>query len=288
MVKPKETTVVQTHESPMTALDTVMDHATAVRALVTWNSVGVLMDEGPHAVVTVLLNGDVVVSALRFCLSAQESVGALRAYDEESANPMELRCWQGRVMTGEQSRDLAELTTIWRESSGQRQEQAEEDWLTFFDRIERETRTKGRGTGITGPTRNRVLLDAHGRCMFEGCGADLTEDPVTHERGTSARWPTTSQRPRAVPGVCRACLAAWQTIPRTSCCFAIHTIAWWIRSRGRTIRQLSCLQCGGASARRQPRCSTRWRSRPRPPSAWRGPCTGRRSRCRRRSRWHGR
>ena len=186
MVDPKDTTVVQTHESPMTALDTVRDHATAVRALVTWNRVGVLMDDGPHAIVTVLLEDDAVVSALRFCLSAPESVGALRAYDEDSANPMELRCWQGHTMTGEQSRDLAELTTIWRESSGQRKEQAEEDWLTFFERIERDTRTKGRGPGITGPTRNRVLLDAHGRCMFDGCGADLTEDPVTRERGNFA------------------------------------------------------------------------------------------------------
>ena len=44
----------------------------------------------------------------------------------------------------------------------------------------------GRGSGISGRTRNQVLLDAHGRCMFEGCGADLTEDPVTHKRGNFA------------------------------------------------------------------------------------------------------
>ena len=177
---------MQTHESPMTGLDTVKDHAAAVRALVSWNRVGVLMDDGPHAVVTVLLAGDAVVSALRFCLSAAESIYALRAYDEGSAEPMELRCWQGRRMTGEQTRNLAELTTIWRESSGQRKEQAEEDWLTFFEGIERDTRKKGRGTGITSPTRNQVLLDAHGRCMFDGCGADLTEDPVTRVRGNFA------------------------------------------------------------------------------------------------------
>ena len=186
MIDPKATTVAQTHEPPMTGLDAVKDHAAAVRAVVSWDGVGVLMDEGPHAVVTVLLEGDAVVSASRFCLSAAESVDALRAYDVGSAAPMELRCWQGHAMTVDQTRNLAELTVIWRESSGQRKEQAEEDWLTFFTDIERDTLRKGRATEITSPTRHQVLLDAHGRCMFEGCGADLTEDPVTRVRGNFA------------------------------------------------------------------------------------------------------
>ena len=186
MVDPKETTVAQTHEPPMTGLDAVKDHASAVRELVSWDRIGVLMDEGPQAILTVLLDGEAVVSASRFCLSAAESVDALRAYDDGSAAPMQLRCWQGRTMTNEQTRNLTELTTIWRESSDQRKEQAEDGWLTFFGGIERATRKKGRGSGITGPTRNQVLLDAHGRCMFEGCGTDLTEDPVTNVRGNFA------------------------------------------------------------------------------------------------------
>ena len=186
MVDPKKATVSQTHEPPMTELEAVKDHAVAVRALVSWDRVGVLMDEGPHAVVTVLLKGDAVVSAARFCLSAAESVDALRAYNEMSSVPMELRCWQGHAMTGEHTRDLAELTTVWRESSGQGKEQAEEDGRAFFEEIETNTLRRGRGAGISVPTRNQVLLDAHGRCMFEGCGADLTEDPVTHVRGNFA------------------------------------------------------------------------------------------------------
>ena len=186
MVDAKETTVAQTHEPPMTGLDLVKDHASAVRKLVSWDRVGVLMDEGPQAILTVLLDGEAVVAASRFCLSAAESVDALRAYDGGSSAPMELRCWQGRAMTSEQTRNLAELTTIWMESSGQRKEQAEDGWLTFFGDIERATRKKGRGSGISVPTRNQVFLDAHGRCMFEGCDADLTEDPVTHVRGNFA------------------------------------------------------------------------------------------------------
>ena len=196
-VDPHESTVAQTPELPMTGLDAVKDHAAVVRRLVSWDRVGVLMDHGPQAVVTVLLHGDTVVSASRFCLSAAESVDALRTYDEGLVTPMELRCWQGHAMTSKQIGNLAELTTIWKESSGQRQEQAEEDWLTFFEAIERGTRKKGRGSGITGGIRNQVLRDAHGRCMFEGCGADLTEDPVTRvpgNFGTSAHNVAASER----------------------------------------------------------------------------------------------
>ena len=183
MVDPKEATVVQTHEPPMTELDAVRDHAMAVRALVSWDRVGVLMDEGPRAVVTVLLKGHKVVSASRFCLSAADSVDALRAYNEGSTAPMELRCYQGHTISTDQTRNLTGLTTVWTESSGQRNEQADEDWQALFADVESSTRRKGRGPGISVPTRNQVLLDAHGRCMFEGCGVDLTEDPMTRERG---------------------------------------------------------------------------------------------------------
>ena len=189
MVDPKETTVAQTHEPPMTRLDAVKDHAAAMRALLSWDRVGVLMDEGPHAVVTVLLKGDTVVSASRFCLSVTESVAALREYNEGSVAPMELRCWQGHTMTGEQTRSLAELTIVWRESSGQRKDQDDSDWRAFFVDVDRKTRRTGRTAAISVPTRNQILLDAHGRCMFEGCGADLTEDPVTRTPSSPTTMP---------------------------------------------------------------------------------------------------
>ena len=186
MVDPRESVVVQTREPPMTDLDAVEDHVRAVRALVSWDRIGVLMDEGPRAVVTVLLKGGTVVSASRFCLSAAESVDALQAYNDSSVAPIELRCWQGHAMTDEQTRNLAELTAVWRTSRGQRRQQAHADWRAFFEKLERNTRRRGRAAAISMPTRNQVLLDAHGRCMFEGCGADLTEDQVTRVRGNFA------------------------------------------------------------------------------------------------------
>jgi len=187
LVDPIQSTVVQTREPPMTALDMVKDHAVAVRALVSWNRVGVLIDEGPTAIVTVLLAGDTVVGASRFCLPVAHSVDALQAYGEDTTTSMELRCWQRRTITSDEICDLAKLTAIWNGSAGQRKEQTEENWRTFFGEVENDALRKGRGTAISTGTRIQVMLDAHGRCMFDGCGIDLTEDPVTGTRGNFAK-----------------------------------------------------------------------------------------------------
>lgn len=183
---PKELTVVQTYELPMNDLESVKDHAVAVIKLVSWNSVGVLIDDGPQAIVTVLLDGEKVVGALRFCLSVDQSVQALQAYVHGTTSPMELRCWQSHTITSEQVQNLSDLTYLWKASSSQRKVQSDKQWRTFFDNIDRDGRERGRGAGISAATRHQVLLDAHGRCMFEGCSIDLTEDPVTRVRGNFA------------------------------------------------------------------------------------------------------
>ena len=183
MVDPSEATVVQTLGQPMTDIETVKDHAMAVRALVSWDRVGVLMDEGPKAIVVVLLDGDNVVSVLRFCLSAAESVDALLTYNDGLVAPMELRCWQGQEITAEQATNSGGLTAAWRESRDQCELMTEATWWTFFEDVEKSALRKGRGTAIRASTQNQVFLDAHGRCMFEGCGADLTIDPNTGVRG---------------------------------------------------------------------------------------------------------
>ena len=54
-------TTVQTRERPMETLDAVKDHANAVRQLVAWDRVGILCDEGPHAILAVLIAEESVV-----------------------------------------------------------------------------------------------------------------------------------------------------------------------------------------------------------------------------------
>ena len=166
----------------MVSLDEVRDHAVAVECLVDWNAVGLLLDDGPQAVVVVLLEDTRVVGALRFCLSAAESVEAIQLYGRDSGLA-EMRCWQGNTISEEQLVDLDKLTDVWEESSYQAVPLEVDAVADFFDRVETETRRRGRSAEISKEIRTRVLFDSHGRCMFEGCGVDLTVDPATGLRG---------------------------------------------------------------------------------------------------------
>ena len=177
---------VQTRERAMDALEEVRAHVDALRKGVSWDRVGVLCDEGPEAMVTVLLTGERVVAAMRFALPADESARALGVCSQGTDAEMELRCWQGHTLTCEQTRSLTALTEVWGETAGQRAVQTLEDWREYYRNAGREARKKGRGATVSVGTRNQVLLEAHGRCMFEGCGADLTTDPETGEGGNFA------------------------------------------------------------------------------------------------------
>ena len=191
LIAPKMQTVLQTQQAPMVSLDVVEDHAAAVRQLIVWDCVGVLFDRGPihgdlpSAVVVVLVQQEVVVGAVRVCLSVPDSVAALQAYRPTSGKT-ELRCLQGRTIAPAELVDLEKLTAVWHTSVKQSAPMSIDDLSDFFDRIDTYRRDKGRRVGITLDTRRQVWFDAHGRCMFEGCGRDLAVDPTTGQRGNFA------------------------------------------------------------------------------------------------------
>lgn len=180
-----EATIVQTLRPPLQSLAEVQDHAAAVDKLVEWTDVGVLLDEGPSAIVVVLLHDRKVLALSRFCLSVSDSAAAIRAYQRDNPT-LTVRCWQGHTINAEQLVDLGAVGEIWQESQDQTDTLTADDVSGFFERIERVTKEKGRGASINKDTRNEVLLAAHGRCMFDGCGTDLTFDPTTGQRGNFA------------------------------------------------------------------------------------------------------
>ena len=179
-------TVTQTRFAPMVDLNVVKDHADAVRRCVEWDRVGVLFDEGPRAIIVVLVREKVVVSAVRFSLSVSDSVEAIEYYGGKSGE-MDIRCLQGANIARDQLVDLEELTIVWRRAESQSAESSMGQLTEFFSRIEENVlRRAGRGGEISSTTRRQVLFESYGRCMFEGCGRDLTIDETTGRRGNYA------------------------------------------------------------------------------------------------------
>ena len=132
-----------------------------------------------------MLEGIRAAGALRFCLSAADSVQAIQAYGPE-LQLFEMRCWQGHEISETQLGDLDELAAVWQESEGQSARLSVSDLEDVFRRLELDARKRGRSADVSMSTRRQVVFDAHGRCMFEGCGADLTIDPVTGTPGNFA------------------------------------------------------------------------------------------------------
>ena len=169
----------------MVDLNEVRDHAAAVKLLIQWERVGLLFDDQLSNVILVLEYQEDLVGVVRFCLSIEESVEAVLAYQSRT-DDLELRCLQGRSITADELVDLKRLTTVWQESDSQSVAVSIDEITKFFQRLENRARSKGRGRDISADTRRQVWFDAHGRCMFEGCGIDLTLDPVTGQRGNFA------------------------------------------------------------------------------------------------------
>lgn len=180
-------TIVQTLESPFEDLDAVKEHAQALAELVRWDTVGVLFDnpsdEGiPTGIVIICIDEDTVVAAARVCVSAESSAAAVSAY--ASNGRLSLGCRQGVTFSRDDLTDLDSLSEHWRQAQSNDVTAAEIG--NFFQRVSEGVLRRGRSGRVSVATSNRVCMDAHGRCMFEGCGEDLRYDPVTGVRGNFA------------------------------------------------------------------------------------------------------
>ena len=198
---PRETILVQTRGEPMTVLRAVKDHAVAVGRCVAWERVGILFDDGPAAVLTVLIHGSAVVCAVRFCLSVSDSVEAIRAY-RSKAYGLEIRRYHERTIEKRQLVDLSALGDVWRRSESQGAQASIEDVEQFFVLMEATARKRAeRSIGVSWDNRTQVMMDAHGRCMFGGCGSELawddTFEPRKYVKGSESVRPSQG-RPRGV------------------------------------------------------------------------------------------
>lgn len=178
-----DATIRQSLDVPMQGAAEVKDHIAALQELISWSAVAVLYDDLPSAVLVVQLDADTVVGVCRLALSPSEAVEAVEAYSVPN-EVLRLACCQGAEFSRDQIIDLSVLTELFQSASSKAV--TGEQLREFFERVEEGSRRRGRGPDINTETRNQVLFDAHGRCMFEGCGTDLTWDPVSGRRGNFA------------------------------------------------------------------------------------------------------
>ena len=181
----KKRAAVQTALPPLETAEAVSDHLAVLRGWLDWDRVGVLFDEGPTGILILLLNQGRAVATFRICLDAAEAATAIESCAPSSGSTV-LACWQGHTFTAEQIDDLEELSRLWDDCAAQAAAVDRSELEDFFGKVETDSRDKGRGGSISEGTKRQVWFDAHGRCMFTGCGRDLTTDEVTGQSGNYA------------------------------------------------------------------------------------------------------
>nr|VFJ98823.1 MAG: hypothetical protein BECKH772B_GA0070898_101443 [Candidatus Kentron sp. H]VFJ98953.1 MAG: hypothetical protein BECKH772A_GA0070896_101502 [Candidatus Kentron sp. H]VFK04070.1 MAG: hypothetical protein BECKH772C_GA0070978_101601 [Candidatus Kentron sp. H] len=75
------------------------------------------------------------------------------------------------------------IEEIWRKIPDQTKEVGADGIREFFEKLESDSKEKGRGKDFSVDTTRRVIQDGHGRCMFSGCGERLDIDELTGTEG---------------------------------------------------------------------------------------------------------
>nr|VFJ54240.1 MAG: hypothetical protein BECKFW1821B_GA0114236_101736 [Candidatus Kentron sp. FW] len=172
----------QATESPLDDLALVAAHKQLVGQNRGWDRVGILMDEGPHSTLILLLDGDKLVSLLRFSLSIKDSVAAIRELSSPDKKVL-IGAYQGNQITLEQIRSMEGIEEVWRKIPDQTKEVGIDEVREFFEKLTSGSKGKGRGKDFSVDTTRRVIQDGHGRCMFSGCGERLDIDELTGTEG---------------------------------------------------------------------------------------------------------
>ena len=147
-----------------------------------WTSVGIFIDEGTTTILFLLIDSGNIAHVLMLNLPDGLNLGAVQTMNV-AGNPVTLRSYQGYHFTVDDISSEERIQELWNTLHLPTQGLDDTGLDAFFKDYESLIKKKGRGDDFTAATINAVWYEAHGRCMFEGCGDNLTIDALTGSRG---------------------------------------------------------------------------------------------------------
>jgi len=198
--------LTQTVHPTFDDLGLVEAHHKLLSVNITWSEVGIFVDEEigkQHSVITVLLENEVIAAVFRVCLDTpEETVEAINLFVSQREY-VTYRSYQGGYFSLDEIRSLAELNKLWSIAHSQSVTLKSSDLVEIYRKIFSESRERGRGKDFSEATKRQVNMDAHGRCMFRGCGVDLGIDELTGKSGNygylAHNVASSESGPRGVP-----------------------------------------------------------------------------------------
>lgn len=177
---------LQTTFPPLESLAELTEFIQKITAQnITWNEIGILIDDGPESIILFLINEKELKVAFRITLATGEHLEGLKLISPD-LNNIEFRAIQGYQITLDDLISLDALQNLWSKSQGESQLLIEEKLKELIKRLESPILQKGRGKDFSAYTTNAVLFASHGRCMFEGCAINVNRDDITGAAGNYA------------------------------------------------------------------------------------------------------
>ena len=172
----------QALHAPIEDLALIESHIKLVSSTQNWTDVAILIDEDIQNTLSLMLEKNQVISILRTCLTTDDSVSAINTL-RHSKGYIYFGCYQGETLTQEQIHSISTINDIWNKITEQIVEYSLDDVRIIFQRIEEKSKDTGRGAAFNVETKRKVMLDSHGRCMFEGCGENIGIEDLTGTEG---------------------------------------------------------------------------------------------------------
>ena len=202
-------TFIQTIHPPFDDFGLVEGHYKLISENIQWSDVGILIDQNTgdqKAVLITLLENNKIVAVFRICFGTlKQTIEAIRLFVADKDGSIILRVCQGESFTLEQIQSLDSLNILWQSSKDQSIQLSENNELKLIEKIFFKPRDTGRGKDFSAGTKRIVNMDAHGRCMFEGCGANLQTDETTGVVGNygylAHNVASAENGPRGIPGL---------------------------------------------------------------------------------------
>ncbi len=178
----RENIHIQTQRPVLESKEQIQAHIELISETIEWEDIGLLTDEDNKNLVVLFLHKGIPVSVLRFCLDAESSVQVLFSLLSTNGR-LFLGFYQGHELTKSEITDLNQLSRIWSDITNQTSPLNRDDLMSFYLKIQTDSKEKGRGDDINVETKRQVQLFSHSRCMFTGCGINLSVDELTAEGG---------------------------------------------------------------------------------------------------------
>jgi len=163
-------------------LPELLGHLDFLKIEFSWTNVGVFFDEGNSTVLFLLIDAGKIRNILMLNLPDGLNIRAVQSMNI-SGDQVTLRSFQGYSFTLDDISSIEKIQGLWDTQHLPTQQVDNTGLDTFFKEYESAAKKTGRGDNFSTDTINSVWYEAHGRCMFEGCGENLRLDELTGAKG---------------------------------------------------------------------------------------------------------